>query len=375
MLSAAKLFETSQDQLDHDRLMALINSLSDGFLAVSEEGIIELSNGVALSMLDTNSLLGKKINEAMPIISTSDDVINPLLLVPNAASNFNSRDYRLAYTDGTIVHLYINVSVVRSGFGKQNRGGYVFIFRDITKEKTAEEERDEFISVASHELRNPVAVAEGSISNAILLSEKASVDDNIVSVLKSAHEQIMFLGSLINDLAMVSRADRARLAESAEEFDAAVLINALQSDYQERAKQKGLVLSSQIEELPKLYGSRLYTREILQNFVTNAIKYTEKGSITIRASANTNGVDLSVTDTGIGIDKEEQRKVFTKFFRSDDSRVRKISGTGLGLYVSQKLARLMNGSITMNSEINQGSTFTLHLPLAAASKEVAKLVA
>jgi two-component system, OmpR family, phosphate regulon sensor histidine kinase PhoR len=321
-----------------------------------------MSNGVALSLLDTNSLTDKNIKDAMPLIDTAQKTHDPMELIADGAANFSSSDYRLRYADGNIINLYLNISAVRAGYGSTNKDGFVVLFRDITKEKTSEEERDEFISVASHELRNPVAIAEGSLSNAMLLAERANLGGNLEQVLRSAHEQILFLSSLINDLAMVSRADRAKLAESAEEFDAAEIIKSLQNDYSAQARKKGLEIDVEPANVPKIYGSRLYTREILQNFVTNAIKYTEKGKITLKIANRDDGVDLSVADSGIGIDKNEQRKLFSKFWRSEDSRVRQINGTGLGLYVSAKLAKLMGGSIGMSSELDQGSVFTLHLP-------------
>jgi len=352
----------SQTQLDHGRLLSLINNLSDGFLAITDEGVIELSNGVALGLLDTNELFGKNITEAMPILDANGESHNLLKLAQASGSNLITRDYRLKYKDGTVLNLFINISRVRSSFGGASKPSNVLLFRDITAEKIAEEERDEFISVASHELRNPVAIAEGGISNAIMLAERAQTGGSLLQVLKSSHEQIIFLSNLINDLAMVSRSDRAKLAESAEEFDVIEVVKSLQADYAPKAHKKGLDLQIEAQNIQKIFGSRLYTREILQNFVTNAIKYTEKGTVLIKAAADRQGVSLSVSDNGIGIDQQEQRKLFTKFFRSQDSRVRKISGTGLGLYVSAKLAKLMGGSISMTSELNRGSTFSLHLP-------------
>jgi two-component system, OmpR family, phosphate regulon sensor histidine kinase PhoR len=362
MLSSTKLFQQTQSQLDHSRLLSLINSLSDGFMAIDENGVIELSNSVALNLLDTNALDGKNIAQAMPLTDKAGSVHNIIELAKASGPSLVSRDYKLKYTDGTMLNLYLNVSMVRAAFGGTGKAGHVVLFRDITKEKLAEEERDEFISVASHELRNPVAIAEGGISNAILLSERAQLPGNIQEVLKSAHEQIIFLGSMINDLAMISRADREKFTKAAEEFDPAEVIASLQKDYSAQAQKKGLDIRAETSSLPRIYGSKLYTREILQNFVTNALKYTEKGGIFIKGSAAGDGVDLSVTDTGIGIEDQEQAKLFTKFFRSDDSRVRQINGTGLGLYVSAKLAKLMSGQISMKSEYNKGSTFTLHLP-------------
>ena len=363
MLSTPKqLLLESQIQLDHGRLLSLINGLTDGFLAVTNEGKIELSNGVALDILDTNELYGKSIAKAMPIMGSAGEYHDLLELAQSSKPNLVSRDYRLRYKDGSIINLYINVSEVKTAFGDSSKQSYVVLFRDITLEKKAEQERDEFISVASHELRNPVAIAEGGISNAIMLAERAETPGNLLQVLRSSHEQIVFLSNLINDLAMISRADRAKLAESAEDFSVTEVVKSLQTDYAPRAQKKGLDLKIEVDGEIKILGSRLYTTEILQNLLTNAIKYTEKGNVTISASGNKLGVEMSVSDSGIGIDEAEQRKLFTKFFRSQDTRVRKISGTGLGFYVSAKLAKLMGGSIDLSSELNKGSVFSLRLP-------------
>jgi two-component system, OmpR family, phosphate regulon sensor histidine kinase PhoR len=364
MLDGAPLPLDTPNQLDHNRLTSLINSISDGFLAVDSHGRIELSNGVALNILDTNSLNAKSISQALPLLDSAGSSVDPMSLIDKTSTSLSSRDYSIKYRDGSLINLQINISCVKATFGSDQKNGYVVLFSDITKEKTAQDERDEFISVASHELRNPVAIAEGSLSNAILLAGRAGAGDNVMQVMKSAHDQILFLASLINDLAMVSRADRVKLEETAEEFNPLEVMNALKTDYTAQAQKKGLELVVKPAELPRIYGSRLYTREILQNFITNAIKYTERGSITISGTGDDGGVHLSVSDSGIGIDSEVQNKLFSKFYRSQDSRVQRISGTGLGLYVSRKLAKLMNGSIAMESELNRGSTFTLNLPIS-----------
>ncbi|HEX5744031.1 MAG TPA: ATP-binding protein, partial [Candidatus Saccharimonadales bacterium] len=115
-------------------------------------------------------------------------------------------------------------------------------------------------------------------------------------------------------------------------------------------------------KLELLYSSKLYVREILQNFMTNAIKYTAKGRVTLAAKPNPKGVEFRVSDTGIGISKSDQERVFDKFFRSEDYRTREAKGTGLGLYVTMKLSRLVHAEITLESELNQGSTFTVFVP-------------
>jgi signal transduction histidine kinase len=111
-----------------------------------------------------------------------------------------------------------------------------------------------------------------------------------------------------------------------------------------------------------LKSSRLYVREILQNFITNAIKYTQAGSITIGAKQQKDGVLFEVIDTGIGISKGDQERVFDKFFRSEDYRTRENNGTGLWLYVTMKLARLIHAKIDLESELDKGSTFNIFVP-------------
>ena len=133
--------------------------------------------------------------------------------------------------------------------------------------------------------------------------------------------------------------------------------------YEKQATDKGLILIVKADpHLEILQSSKLYVKEILQNFITNAIKYTQTGSVHVSAHAKPGGLLFEVHDTGIGISKADKEKVFDKFFRSEDFRTRQSSGTGLGLYVTMKLARLIHAEIDLDSEINKGSTFSVYFP-------------
>ena len=109
--------------------------------------------------------------------------------------------------------------------------------------------------------------------------------------------------------------------------------------------------------------SRLYLEELLQNFIANAFKYTHQGSVTIIAKRTKVTVRFTVSDTGIGISRSDQNKVFNKFYRSEDYRIRETNGTGLGLYVSTKLAHKLHTQIELKSRINHGSSFSFELPV------------
>lgn len=351
-------------ELERQRLNSLINSMADGVVALDGNGAVVVNNGEALNLLDlNNSMEGKQLTGLVKMVDKSDNPVDIEELVKSSNVAFSTRDYRLVYADGSKINLYLSIAPVHLGFGKNEGQGHVLLLRDITREKSLEEERDDFISVVSHELRNPVAIVEGNISTAQFIAEKDLDIDKIKQALAQAHEQIVFLSSLIEDLATLSRAERGVLKIEPEDINAHELVDELADNYRKDAEAKGLSLHTQIDpSLELLHSSRLYVREVLQNFITNAIKYTENGSVTIGARKQENGVMFNVIDTGIGISQGDKAKVFDKFFRSDDTRTQKSKGTGLGLYVTAKLSKMLGADINLESELNKGSNFSIFIP-------------
>ena len=353
--------------LDRERLITLINNMSDAVIATDERLNIILYNGVALNLLNRNeSLDGKPLYDIMPLIDSNNQPLSLKDIADATTSTTVSRDYRLAYGKNDTINIYLNLTRVTGGYGS-DVGGFTLIMRDITSEKSIEEERDEFVSVVSHELRTPIAVAEGDVSNAMVLLKKKVSLDEVETSLGEAHLQIMFLSNLVNDLATLSRAERGKLQLDLQQIDAKTFIDSLEHEYKPQAEEKGLEFRVKLPAyLPSITSSELYMREIMQNFITNAIKYTEKGFVAISAeSSDPKELILTVADSGIGISKADQEKVFDKFFRSEDFRTREHSGTGLGLYVTAKLARLIHADISLESELNEGSKFTIKVPSLA----------
>ncbi|HSW99531.1 MAG TPA: ATP-binding protein [Patescibacteria group bacterium] len=353
-----------QAKLDHERLTSLVNSMADGVLAVDKTMHIVMSNGAALNILDVNnSLRGKRLENVMSLIDNNKQPVAVETLITKATTPTSRRDLLLKYGDDSSMNVYLSIAPVHLGYGKQGQQGYVLLLRDITREKSLEDERDEFISVVSHELRTPIAIAEGNVSNAQFMVTKSGDIRIVKKALKQAHEQILFLADLINDLATLSRAERGKLDLDVEKINVPDLVKELLASYMPEATAKKLQLKISVAPNAKiLESSKLYVREILQNFITNALKYTEKGSITISAESVERGIRFSITDTGIGISKLDQGKLFDKFFRSEDYRTRKTNGTGLGLYVTLKLARLIHADIDVVSKLNKGSKFSIFIP-------------
>lgn len=368
-LKKSKLNEKTQ----RDRILTIVNNLTDAILSTDEEGVVRVYNAASLDLLDTNdSLVGKNVGDILnlsDVDGTAIDIIKEL----KALNSVKKRDdivYNISKDDH--MRLELTLAPIRSSFSvtknSESREGYIIIVRDITKMKSLEEERDEFISVVSHELRTPITIAEGAISNALMMLDKKGVDSKLIKKsVESSHDQVVFLSGIVNDLSTLSRAERG-VSSEVELIDVKELAHNMMNRYTDKAKEKKLQLNLDIStKLGAVSASRLYLEELLQNLITNAIKYTAEGSVTISFKQKQNVITFAIKDTGIGISKSDQVKVFDKFYRSEDYRTRETGGTGLGLYISSKLARKLAVTIQLTSRLNRGSTFFFEMPVAEDS--------
>ena len=357
----------TRENTERDRIATLINNLTDAVLSTDEHGVIQVYNAAALNLLDTNDRLeGQHINELLSIETLDHSPIDTIKELSSSTTIRVRDDIIMPLQDDDYMRLEVTFAPVQGG-ASISPDGYVLILRDVTKVKSLEEERDEFISVVSHELRTPITIAEGSLSNAQLLSERDADADKIDEALDEAHKQVIFLAKMVNDLGTLSRAERG-VADAPEEIDITDLIAKLQTEYTPQAEEKGLDFNIDISgKVGSVLASRLYLEELLQNLITNAIKYTPDGSVTVSVKRDHNKVCFEVIDTGIGIGKSDQKKIFDRFYRTEDYRTRQTSGTGLGLYVSSKLAKKLGCKITVRSRINHGSTFGFLLPVVSKS--------
>lgn len=360
------LDKTSKESaFERQRLLSLINNMGEAVVATDAEGKIIIYNAAVLELLDTNQTLdNKSLDKILNLKDRAGKSIKPTSLLQHAKTGSTNTDLVHEFAPGDHMNMYINIASIKLGFKDESGSGFIIIMRDITKEKSLEEERDEFISVVSHELRTPVAIAEGNISNAVFATDKKSDKKLVKSALNEAHDQVVFLSNMINDLATLSRAERADVKVEYSMIDPADLLHTIVPEYKQDASDKGLKLSgSAAKGVKKIRSSELYLREILQNFITNSLKYTKKGTVLVHVRSNPAGdAVFSVTDTGIGLSKADQKHIFEKFFRSEDFRTRESSGTGLGLYVTMKLAHKLGAEITVESKLNKGSTFTIRVP-------------
>lgn len=357
----------SQERLQYDRILTIINNLSDATFSVDGKGSVLMYNAACLNLLDTNDdLKGKNISDLFKLTAPDAKPVSLFDLLKDAETSIRRDDIRHTYADGEEIRLEMTYAPIKSTFSRRKKAhaGFVVIMRDVTKQKSLEEERDEFISVVSHELRTPITIVEGTLSNLQVMMgmDKQPATSVLASSIDTAHDQVIYLAKMVNDLSTLSRAERG-LADEGEDIDVKELMHKLHQEYEKDAAARKLHLNLDLgTKLGSIHVSRLYVEELLQNFITNSIKYTHKGSVTMSAKIKKGSIHFAVKDSGIGISRGDLNKVFSKFYRSEDYRIRETSGTGLGLYVSTKLANKIGTEIHATSRLNHGSTFSFDLP-------------
>lgn len=354
--------ESSAVEYERIRLQSLINSMADAVIAFDTSGNIQLYNGAALILLNTNETLNdRQLSEFITFIDAEENSVDLLGEAMSDLRIIKRSDLRFINNEGERVNLYVDLAPIR--LQGSTVDGFIMLLRDITREKSIEEQRDDFISIVSHELRTPIAIAEGNISTAMLPS--ITDPEKQHKLMSQAHKNVVFLASLVNDittLAMVQRGDLAIEKTSVKPTD---LARELYDNYKQNVEDQKLELKLDVKDVPDVQTSENRLREILQDFVTNAIKYTTEGSITIKVRENDDGksVRFSVIDTGIGISTTDRQKVFEKFYRSENYQTREHKGTGLGLYIASKLAELIGVQIGLVSHLGKGSEFYVDVPI------------
>ncbi|HRQ86829.1 MAG TPA: PAS domain-containing protein, partial [Candidatus Saccharibacteria bacterium] len=185
------------EQAETDRLLTIINNLADATFSTDETGKILMYNAASLDLLDTNQdLTGKQLGTLFKLHDGDDNKINMSTLLKEATKETRRDDLHHTYSDGESIRIELTYAPIKSSFSKHKGEtiiGYVLIARDITKQKSLEEERDEFISVISHELRTPITIVEGDISNIQLMLDQPKLPDLAVvkKALKSSHDHIL----------------------------------------------------------------------------------------------------------------------------------------------------------------------------------------
>jgi CheY-like chemotaxis protein len=180
--------------------------------------------------------------------------------------------------------------------------------------------------------------------------------------------------TILNDILDVSKIEAGKFELEAAPFDLVEVGQSVHDLWIHLATEKGVALTYEVApETPRwVLGDPTRVRQIMLNLISNALKFTQAGRVTIRIAPHVSGVQIEVSDTGIGMTPDQQRRLFQSFTQADASTTRRFGGTGLGLSICKQLAELMGGTVSLVSSVGDGSTFTVHLPLSAAEPPEAK---
>lgn len=242
--------------------------------------------------------------------------------------------------------------------------GRLFIFRDNTVLEEIDRMKTEFISTVSHELRTPLTSILGYV-DLILEGDAGETNELQREFLGIVHKNTCRLKELINDLLDIERIESGRIQVDMETIDFREVVGQVAKTFEVSAQQKGLDFQVVLADGPvPVIGDYNRLVQLVSNLVSNAVKYTREGTVTVRLAEAAPMVRLDVADTGIGMTEKDVAQLFTKFFRADNSYTREVGGTGLGLSIVKALLVEHGGHIEVESAPGKGSTFTVRLPLA-----------
>lgn len=236
------------------------------------------------------------------------------------------------------------------------------IARDITKEKVLERQKDEFVSIASHELRTPMTAIRG-FATVLSQGKFGELNEKQNDLVQKISRNATTLIELVGDMLDLNKLSAGKLAVSIDAHSVLSLVSTEIDKFQAMYDEKGLALKTRLEYEGDVAVDSVHFARILTNLLSNALKFTQDGSVTVSTKQLSDGmVEIAVTDTGIGIPQTSLSQLFKKFSQVDNVLQRQASGTGLGLVICKDLVEAMGGHIKVVSEYKKGSTFSFTVP-------------
>lgn len=350
------------------KLNAILNSIADGVIVQDTKGDILIKNPAAEEILE-------KMEEnytALPQ-TVSDPPVTPLFQAETDAALLLQRLTSLEFraTDriemGHQVFSALSAPVITPD---NEQLGSVVVLRDITREVESEKLKDEFITSISHELKTPLTAIKGYNNLLRMMREMELPEDETtdrqISIIKTMDEELNDLDNLIQALLDLSQINAGELGLDQEPVDLLKLIKEETRNWIDKMKERNLVLSTRLPDEPVwVEGDYDRLSRVVHHLIKNAHAYTLPGGKVEVCLTRQNGqAQVHVKDTGVGIAPQDQRFIYTRFFRAiHDERTYEVGGAGLGLYTSKAIIEAHHGTIWMKSELHQGSTFSFSLPV------------
>ncbi len=362
------LIKERKDKTDAEKelLSVTFSSVGEGVVVVDGEKRILLFNEVAeqLAGWEFELVQNKRIDALFHIVDerTREGVENPIDKVLRSGEIESGGELDLLVgLDGSEHPISTIAAPLRV---KSDIIGVVMVFRDVSREREVERMKRDFISSISHELRTP-------LTSILAYTETILHDGGMPAAtrrefLEIIEEEGKRLAELIEGLLEISRLDSGEVKLLREAVDIAAVVRRVCSALQPLAAKKDIRLATDVSgEVGALAGDEGKIESVVTNLVNNAIKFTpEGGRVSVSVCKEGEAVVMRVSDTGVGIPKEVQKKIFDPFYRAADSGA-EIQGTGLGLAIVERIVALHEGRIQMESEVNEGTTFSVFLPAAS----------
>jgi len=348
---------TKRNNERNNYINSVFSSMEDGFFLTDTEGHIVLFNKSAETLLDIHGSCLFDDGEE------SQNVIMDLILEECRGVHHDGCPKTFETKNGNALDIQVSVSPVMSKYGDNSLIGILAIVKDITEKKKVENIRKEFVANVSHEFRTPLTLISGFIEMLRMYENILPEDRNrSLEILEIETER---LKKLISELLLLSKMENKISTGEQGAIDVEKVLDQVVTVLGPLAEKKSQSLESSVSvTFPILDGDENWLFHAVHNLVENAIKYTaDSGKIAIRAYNDEEELTIEVTDNGIGIAVGDMDKIFERFYRADHSRSSHTGGSGLGLAIAKDIISIFDGTITVESSLGTGSTFTIHIPL------------
>ena len=345
-----------RDRFQHEAVnqQTILQSMDEGVMVVDSKHVIRFVNPALKTIL---AIATEPIGET--VLSTLkddafDEIISAVLRTGAAQEREISRN-----GGRPARHFAVNAMPLREARGNP---GVVMILRDVTRLRQLEDVRKEFVANVSHELRTPLSIFQGYTETLIDNPDLPPEDARPMLDIMRKHSRR--LNALVEDLLILarleSRDDKLQLAP----LEVGKFLRESVTDWSLRSAEKKIALTADIAPgVPVISADAFRLEQVMGNLIENAIKYTNSGgSVTVRATAADDGVEIRVEDTGLGIPAADVPRIFERFYRADKGRSREHGGTGLGLSIVKHIVLAHGGSVRAESEVGRGTSIVLRLP-------------
>lgn len=363
---AEDLEEASQEaKKEKDKTLAIVNNFTDGLLFFDSNKSLILINpqGEKLFEVESGNILNKKPSEIKKINKKLEKLINKV-------GDKVERIFREEITLGDDNFLEITSVLVER---EDEEIGTLVIIHDITREKRVERMKTEFVSLAAHQLRTPLAGIKWSLVTILEEKEESGISAEVYDLIEKAYEANERMVLLVNDLLNVTRMEEGNYVYEPKKVDIKEIVDLALDEYKDLVESRGLKFSLEQpeEKLPYIIADMEELSLVVKNFFDNALKYTKEGEIKLKVEQveGENKLKVIVSDTGVGIPEYQKDKMFNKFFRAENVQLMDTEGSGLGLFISKNIVEAHGGEMGFESQENEGSSFFFTIPTCCAKGE------